>query len=168
MSSFLQINVRVWECQRGVGREQGCSSSSYSGPAFLPHSNRWNQIRTGKSSIFLSSGRWRKVWAPVLSCFTRKLANGWMLSALGFAILSDVLGFVLRIFVANFIQAQITGLRESSKRIELSGMVSWAIDTRSLSAYEQVLLFHPLEKEPGMGDVEAPKRNEDVSVGLRQ
>lgn len=47
-----------------------------------------------------------------------------MLSALGFAILSDVLGFVLRIFVANFIQAQITGLRESSKRIELSGMVS--------------------------------------------
>lgn len=37
-------------------------------------------------------------------------------------------------------------------------MVSRAMNTRPLSAYEQVLLFHPLhvEKEPGVRDVKAP------------
>jgi len=47
-------------------------------------------------------------------------------------------------------------------------MISRAIDTRSLSAYKQVILFHSLhvEKEPTVRDVKAPIWYQDLSGGL--
>lgn len=49
-------------------------------------------------------------------------------------------------------------------------MGSRAIDTRSLSAYEQVLLFHSLllEQEPGVRDVKAPVSYQNISGDLGQ
>lgn len=49
-------------------------------------------------------------------------------------------------------------------------MVSRAANTRSLSAYEKILLFHPLhvEKESGVRAVKAAKRNQGISGGLGQ